>query len=120
MSTDQRRFKRLPVKLALEVSNLFKQDNKVIKNVDTEIEVFDISKNGIGFMSVAEFPLDYYFNATIEFESSEGRITTVVKIIHREAIGDSGFRYGCQFVGLAGIFDYLFDEYEESLEEELS
>lgn len=116
MSMEQRRFKRLPVKLTLEVSDLFKQDNKVIKNVDTEIEVFDISKNGIGFMSIAEFPLNYYFNAAIEFDNSQGKITTVVKIIHREAIGDVGFRYGCQFIGLAGIFDYLFDEYENSLD----
>lgn len=118
MSMEQRRFKRLPVKLTLEVSDLFKQNNKVIKNVDTQIEVFDISKNGIGFMSVAEFPIDYYFNATIEFDNSQGKVNTVVKIIFREPIGEAGFRYGCQFVGLAGIFDYLFDEYEESLDEE--
>lgn len=118
MGSEKRKYKRLPVKLTLEVSKLFKQDNEIIKNVDTEIEVFDISKNGIGFMSVSELPLDYYFNAAIEFEGNDGRITTVVRIIHREPIGNAGYRYGCEFVGLAGVFDFMFDEYEAAMEEQ--
>lgn len=117
MGTEQRRFKRLPIKLTLEVSKLFKQDNEIIKDLDEEIEVFDISKAGIGFMAISELPVDYYFNAALEFDGADGRITTVVKIVHREPIGDAGFRYGCEFVGLAGIFDHMFEEYEASIDE---
>ena len=46
---EKRKNVRLPIKLKLEVSNLFKQDGVKIENLDAEIEVFDISKAGIGF-----------------------------------------------------------------------
>ena len=117
MSGEQRRIKRLPIKLTLEVSSLFKQHDDVIENIDEEIEVFDVSKAGIGFMALTKFPIDYYFNATIEFEGTEGKLMTVVKILYAEPIGDAGYRYGCEFVGLAGIFDYIFDDYEAQLDE---
>ena len=112
---EKRKNKRLPIKLKLEVSNLFKQDGIHIDALDTEIEVFDISKAGIGFMSVSKLPTDYYFNATLEFDNSEYIILSVVKILYRTQIGDYGYRYGCEFIGLPSMYDHVFDEYAETL-----
>ena len=112
---EKRRYKRLPIKLKLEVSNLFKQDGINVDAIDTEIEVFDISKAGIGFMSVSDLPIGYYFNATLEFETTEEIILSVVKILHVAKIGDSGYRYGCEFVGLPSMYDHIFDDYAQSL-----
>ena len=55
---EKRKNVRLPIKLKLEVSNLFKQDGVKIENLDAEIEVFDISKAGIGFMSLSKLPVN--------------------------------------------------------------
>lgn len=115
---EKRKYKRLPIELILEVSEVFKQDNDVIRDLNTEVNVFDISKAGIGFTSQTFIPENYYFNATIRFENNEQKILTVVKILHREEISDGFYRYGCEFTGLAGIFDFVFDEYEQSLENE--
>ena len=116
---EKRRYERLPIKLNLEVSNLFKQDTPPVQTAEhTEIEVFDISKAGIGFMSETELPVGYYFNARLEFETTDEIILSVVKILYVTPIGDCGYRYGCEFVGLAGIFNYLFDDYAKKLEEE--
>ncbi len=115
---EKRRYKRLPIQLTLEVSEIFKQDNDVIKNLNAEINVFDISKAGIGFTTSTFIPNGYYFNATIILNSSERKILTVVKILHRHQIDNDTYRYGCEFVGLAGIFDYLFDDYEKTIEEQ--
>lgn len=112
---EKRKYERLPIKLKLEVSNLFKQDGIVIDLDNAEIEVFDISKAGIGFMSTSELPLDYYFNATVEFENSDEIILSVVKILHASPIGDAGYRYGCEFVGLPSMYHHLFDEYADTL-----
>lgn len=112
---EKRKHERLPIKLTLELSNLFKQDGINIGSLDTEIEVFDISKAGIGFMSVSKLPIDYYFNATLEFENSVEKILSVVKILYITPIGDAGYRYGCEFVGLPAIYDHIFDEYQKSL-----
>lgn len=112
---EKRRYKRLPVKLNLEVSEVFKQDNDVISDLNTEIDVFDISKAGIGFTAATYIPIGYYFNATIVLDSSDQKILTVVKILHRAEREDGVYRYGCEFVGLAGIFDFVFEDYEKAL-----
>ncbi len=111
---EKRKYERLPIKLKLEVSNLFKQDGIKIDSIDTEIEVFDISKAGIGFMSDAKLPVDYYFNATLEFETTDEIILSVVKILYVTPIGNSGYRYGCEFVGLPSMYHHIFDEYAQS------
>lgn len=108
---EKRKHQRLPIKLELEVSNLFKQDGIKIESLDTEIEVFDISKAGIGFMSASKLPIEYYFNATLKFENTDEIILAVVKILYITPIGDSGYRYGCEFVGLPSMYDHIFDEY---------
>ncbi len=112
---EKRRYKRLPIQLKLEVSEVFKQDNDVIRDLNAEINVFDISKAGIGFTTSTYLPEGYYFNATIVLESSEQKILTVVKILHREELEHGLYRYGCEFTGMAGIFDFVFDAYEQQL-----
>lgn len=114
---EKRRYKRLPIQLNLEVSEVFKQDNDVIRNLNAEINVFDISKAGIGFTTSTYLPDGYYFNATIVLESSEQKILTVVKILHKEELENGLYRYGCEFTGMAGIFDCVFEEYEQQLED---
>lgn len=111
---EKRRYKRLPIELKLEVSEVFKQDNDVIRDLNTAINVIDISKAGIGFSTSTYLPEGYYFNATIVLKTSEQKILTVVKILHREKLNDTEYRYGCEFTGLAGIFDSLFEDYEKS------
>ncbi|MGN0435962.1 MAG: PilZ domain-containing protein [Wujia sp.] len=112
---EKRKYERLPIKLKLEVSNLFKQDGIRIDSIDTEIEVFDISKAGIGFMSESKLPVNYYFNATLEFETTDEIILSVVKILYCTPIGESGYRYGCEFVGLPSMYDHIFEEYASTL-----
>ena len=115
---EKRRYKRLPIQLNLEVSEVFKQDNNKISNLNAEIHVFDISKAGIGFTTSTYLPEGYYFNATIVLESSEQKILTVVKILNVFQMPDGNYRYGCEFVGLAGIFNYVFDDYAKLIHED--
>ena len=115
---EKRRYKRLPIQLNLEVSEVFKQDNNIISDLNAEIHVFDISQAGIGFTTSTFLPEGYYFNATIVLETSDQKILTVVKILNVTELEDGNYRYGCEFVGLAGIFNYLFDDYAHMIEEE--
>lgn len=115
---EKRRYRRLPISLKLEVSEVFKQDNKVIHDLNAEIEVFDISKNGIGFTTTTLIPEGYYFNATMTLQSSDQKLMTVVKILHRSELPDNRYRYGCEFTGMAGIFDFVFNDYEKMIDEQ--
>lgn len=110
---ERRKHRRLPIFLQLEINQLFKQDNEIITNLEEEIEVINISKTGIGFISKANLPLDYYFNAKIEFDKTQF-FYCVLKIIRREE-HESGTMYGCEFVGLAEFLSRKVDDYEKIL-----
>ena len=114
---EKRRAKRFPANLELEISQLFRQDN-VKADVSAPIEVVDVSKLGIGFKSKAVLPLDYYFNAKLELGGKDKVLFCVVKIIRIDSDGERNI-YGCEFLGMAPIFDYIFDDYAKSLEEKM-
>lgn len=112
---ERRRYKRLPIHLELEINQLYKQDNVIISDLEEEIEVINISKTGIGFYCKADLPLDFYFNAKIEFNEKQF-FYCVLKIIRREET-EHGIMYGCEFVGLAEFLSKKVDDYEAYLEE---
>ena len=113
---EKRRDKRLPVfSMKLEISSLFKQDNEMIKDLDAPIEIENISRGGIGFSSKTDIPLGYYFNACIQLGNEDAKLYCVVKIIRREIRQDDTIFYGCELVGLAPVFSYIFDDYENQL-----
>lgn len=102
--------------MKLEISSLFKQDNIHIANLDAPIQVANISKGGIGFASVSDLPLGYYFNAAIEMGQKDAKFYCVVKIIRKDTDREGeGFFYGCELVGVAPVLAYIFDDYEKAL-----
>lgn len=112
---EKRKNKRLPIALELSVSSLFKQDNVKVDVKEAPIAVTDISKGGIRFECKSILPIGYYFNAKLEMGNKESVLYTVVKII-RSSEGEEGrIVYGCEFVGLAPVLGYIFDEYESKL-----
>lgn len=112
---EKRRFKRMNVDLKLNISKLFKQDNEAITNIDAPIEVTDISKGGIGFISSATLPVGYYFNAKICLGDDDSILYTVVKIVRSHISDNYSFNYGAEFVGLSPILNFIFDDYETYL-----
>lgn len=107
---EQRRSSRIPFKGSLEIDELYNQDT-ILKNTQTiEVEFFDISRHGLGFRCDVDIPTDYYFNAKIDLgnDTSFYAVLKVVRVI-KEA---HGYKYGCEFVGLADVLAILIDEYE--------
>jgi len=111
--TERRKYERLPIELSLEISRIFKQDYIEISDIDAEINVTDISKAGIGFLSTAELPVNYYFNGKITL--SEGEFFYAVIEILRKNDADEGYHYGAQFVGLAPFLAEKIDQYAKTL-----
>lgn len=113
---EKRREKRLKAELNLRISSLFKQDNVLVGNIDAPIQVIDISKGGIGFISESTLPLGFYFNADIHLGDDNASLYCVVKIIRKEELDDGQIMYGCEMVGLAPVLSYIFDNYEKTLQ----
>lgn len=114
---ERRRAKRMPVTLTLDIINLYKQDNILVTNLHAPIEVVNISKTGIGFISESILPLGYYFNANINLINQD-TLRCVVKIIRSQPMEENKTLYGCEFVGMATILSYIFDEYDEKISKE--
>ncbi|TCT13807.1 PilZ domain-containing protein [Natranaerovirga pectinivora] len=110
---EKRRSKRIPVKIQLEINTLFKQNYICLENINTEIEVVDISRTGLAFLTNYELPLDYYFNAKIELANKDF-FYAVIKIIRKEKQGDY-IKFGCEFIGLAEFLANKIVMYEETL-----
>lgn len=110
---EQRRSKRVPVTMHLEVSSVFKQDNVKVSNINAPIEITDISKSGIGFISESMLPIGFYFNSRLEFEKQDKSLNCVVQIVRQVEQEDGSYNYGCEFVGMASVFDYIFEEIEQ-------
>ncbi len=110
---DRRKHNRLPLKLELTISSLFKQDYELIPNINESIKVNNISKSGIGFICEHELPLDYYFDAKIQL-TSDKYFYAVLKIVRMDKI-EGGYSVGCEFVGLADILSMRVDMYGDEL-----
>lgn len=108
---ERRKNKRVDFRLRLVVDSLYKQDYVELKDLESEIEILDISKSGIGFVSEADMPMNFYFNAHIVLDEDK-RFFGVLKIIRKLEI-ENGFNYGCEFVGLADILSSVIDEYDK-------
>ncbi len=110
---EKRRSKRIKAHLELNVSSLFKQDNVLVENINAPITVTDVSRHGIGFKTASILPEGYYFNAALRLGSEDDVLYCVVKIV-RSVIKDEDVEhtYGCEFVGMPSIFNYIFDEFE--------
>ncbi|WP_184313548.1 PilZ domain-containing protein [Anaerosolibacter carboniphilus] len=113
---ERRKNKRLPLRLELNISSLFKQDQLGIANLNENIEVVDISKSGVGFRCKDKLPIDYYFDAKIEL-TKEKFFYGVLKIVRIEQQEDAYF-VGAEFVGLAEILSKTIDAYGQEMDQE--
>jgi hypothetical protein len=115
---ERRRAKRMPILLTLEISNLYKQNNILVENLHAPIEIINISKAGMGFITESVLPLGYYFNANINLSNNGDTLHCVIKIIRSQPMEGNKTMYGCEFVGMADILSYVFDEYDKKISEE--
>ena len=107
---ERRKTKRIDFRLKLIVDSLYKQDHIELNNIENEIEILDISKTGLGFISEADMPMGFYFNAHIVMDEDK-RFFGVLKIIRKTHI-ENGYNYGCEFIGLADILSNVIEEYD--------
>jgi len=116
---DRRKYKRLPIELHLEVDEVFKQDYVVIKDLNASVSVFDISKNGMGFISQASLPLGYYFRGRINLGDGDF-FYVVIQIVRAHIAVNNNKVYGAEFVGLAPFLAEKVDKYEKKLNKQES
>ena len=81
------------IKLQIESIN---RNDETLKHA--MINIFDISKSGIGFTSNVKLTKGYFYECCLVL-SSVLNLHTLIKIVREEKL-DCGYEYGCEFVGL--------------------
>lgn len=97
--TEKRQHRRIPVTLHLKISDLY-SENKLplgIHDLDSPIEIVDISTGGVAFISECVLPVGYFFDADLKLDNSTTDVFTVVKIVRSNAIDHTHYLYGCEF-----------------------
>lgn len=110
---ERRRSHRVSYNAVINIDEVYNQDKIIKVNREFPIEIIDISKGGIGFITTEELPLNYYFNAKIDLGNGK-QFYSVIKIMRIEDIG-KGYNYGCEFTGLADILSIYIDEFENEI-----
>lgn len=109
---DNEKQNREPVSIRLSISDLFRQDQNGIHDLDAPVILEDISRKGLSFLSECIFPAGYFFNAALEItQSSTETVFTKVKIVHVEIVDCSHYRYSCIFTDLPAYAAALIDQF---------
>lgn len=96
---ERRRNPRMPITLQLSICDLYKENESPagLHNLDSPIQLTDISLSGIAFISECVLPVGYYFNAALDTPNHKDKVFTVVKIIRSDTMDHNKYVYGCEF-----------------------
>lgn len=113
--SEKRADKRIPIGMSISISDLYKEGVGTIMDLDSSIEITDISSKGIGFVSKCVLPIGYYFIADIELSRDLPQIITDVRIIRSKAIDHENYHYGAQFVSISPSVRKMLEDFEQGL-----
>lgn len=105
---EKRKHKRLDLDVSIELERLDEDGITTLKY--THVNVVDLSKSGIGFLSKQELEVGTYYDTKIQIWTKEV-INAVIEIVRREKMND-GYRYGCVFIGMANTDALKIDIYQ--------
>jgi len=105
---EKRKHKRLDLDVSIELERLDEDGITTLKY--THVNVVDLSKSGIGFLSKQELEVGTYYDTKIQIWTKEV-INAVIEIVRREKMNDE-YRYGCVFIGMANTDALKIDIYQ--------
>lgn len=109
---EKRLDKRIPIKMSLSISDLYKDGVDTIVDLESSISITDISSRGIGFISKCILPIGYYFIADIELSNELPQIITDVRIVRSNAVDKENYHYGAQFVSVSPSVKRMLEKYD--------
>lgn len=106
---ERRKHKRLELDVSIQLEKLDKDDVTTLKYI--HVDVTDISRSGIGFISEHELAIGTYYDTKIQIWTKEV-IDAVLEIVRCEKTEDNAYKYGCCFVGMTDTDALKIDIYQ--------
>lgn len=106
---EKRRHKRLDLEVRIELEHLDRDDITTLKYVN--VNVTDISRSGIGFVSKSKLEIQTYYDTKIQIWTKE-IVDAVVQIVRRQELPDGTYKYGGAFIGMTDTDALKIDIYQ--------
>lgn len=106
---EKRKHKRLDLDVSIQLEKLDQGDVTNLKYI--HVNVVDISRSGIGFVSDQELTVGTYYDTKIQIWTKEV-IDSVLEIVRQEPLADGKYKYGCVFVGMTDTDALKIDIYQ--------
>lgn len=115
---EKRNSRRLDLDVTVELERI--DDNQGVTTLKlVHVEIIDLSKSGIGFISNAQLEIGSFYNTKLQIWTKES-IDAIIEIVRCEET-EKGYHYGAKFVGMLesdalkiDIYQ-LFYEYNENM-----
>ena len=105
---EKRRHKRLDLDVSLQLERLDEAGVTTLKYV--HVDVTDISRSGLGFVSKQELPIGTYYDTKIQIWTKEV-VDAVIEIVRCDKNNDM-YKYGCIFIGMTDADALKIDIYQ--------
>lgn len=100
MTQERRRSNRMDINVTIQLNSVRNKGNlKELKQDAFEVEVVNISKDGLAFRTTEKLELNTYYDTTVLLWTKE-QFQTVIEIVRMENYGEEATLYGCRFIGI--------------------
>lgn len=98
-NNEKRAARRMEIDVSIKLSELYNSESDVARKDELEVEVVNISKYGMAFITEENLNIDSFYDTKMVLWTKE-KIDTVIEIVRKEKIDDNHFFYGCKFIGM--------------------
>ena len=106
---EKRRHKRLDLDVSLQLERLDEDGVTTLKYV--HVDVTDISRSGLGFISKQELAIGSFYDTKIQIWTKEV-VDAVIEIVRCDRQHDDTYKYGCIFIGMTDVDALKIDIYQ--------
>lgn len=100
MTQERRKSNRMDIDVRIKLNSVRNKGNlDTLKKEAFDVEVINISKDGLAFQCPEKLELNTYYDTTVLLWTKE-KFQTVIEIVRMENYGEEETLYGCRFIGI--------------------
>ena len=99
MTQERRKSNRMDIDVKIKLNTVDNSAANVISDRTIDVDVVNLSKDGLAFVSDESFELNTYYDTEVLLWTKE-KIQTVLEVVRTEQQEDGHTLYGCRFIGI--------------------
>ncbi len=101
----------MDIDVRIKLSTVDNNSANVISDREIDVDVVNLSKDGLAFVSDEKFELNTYYDTEVLLWTKE-KIQTVLEVVRTETHEDGRTLFGCRFIGIMPVDQLKIQIYE--------